>query len=281
MDASKRKSMLQLSLAEARLLVDLLDHTMAKRSSPLGLYSAATFPVKWVLFAIRNFLPLNGSLLNQQQALVSRLLLILIEFVSEKSSAIDTLAAEYAVVSLYYLSTHGLEGSFYIDRTSTELAQILCAYMEKGTEFGIYASRQILLRLNHLQIVPVKTSSQVQLNLPKGSLCYKPGAQPQSNILHRPVEAYNMKTKEKHLFNSALDAVQSLLKKGFDNDEILQANKIANAAKSQSEEFQFVWTWLESSDQIFESGLSRRREDGPLSIFGFSCGPVFCAGEKI
>ena len=273
--------MLRLSLAEARLMVDLLDHTMAKRSSPLGLYSAATFPVKWVLFAIRNFLPLNGSLLNQQQALVSRLLLILIEFICEKSSAIDTMAAEYAVVSIYYLSTHGLEGSFYIDRTSTELAQILCVYMEKGTEFGIYASRQILLRLKHLQIVPVKISTSVQLNLPKGSLCYKPGAQPQSNILHRPIEAYNIKTKEKYLFNSALDAVQSLLEKGVDNDEILQANKIANAANSLLEEFQFVWTWLESSDQIIESQLSRRREDGPISILGFSCGPMFCAGEKI
>eukprot|EP00548_Thalassiothrix_antarctica_P001734 CAMPEP_0194138912 /NCGR_PEP_ID=MMETSP0152-20130528/8650_1 /TAXON_ID=1049557 /ORGANISM="Thalassiothrix antarctica, Strain L6-D1" /LENGTH=651 /DNA_ID=CAMNT_0038836565 /DNA_START=68 /DNA_END=2023 /DNA_ORIENTATION=+ len=279
-DGNKAKKMLQLSNSESRLLVECLHNTLNNNAHPERLYSAATFSVKWILYAIRNLLPLNGAMLNQQTTLNSRLLHALSEHSLSRSTSVDANAAEYAAIALHLLSTHGLEDAFYFECENQTVVKILNAYLPRASEDGKYAARQVLLRLSHLQTVRVEdTSDALRLIARMAPVEYEAGAAPQSNILHKPILAYHSATKERRLYSSAMHAVQDGIR-ADDMDEIHMANYIATAADSRANVYHHVWSWVEDETVVeVGNGNVRRNEDGPMSLFGLSCGPMFCASS--
>lgn len=284
-DGEQAKRMLQLSSSESRMLVECLDHTLSNNAHPMGFYSAATFSVKWILYAILNLLPLNGASLNQEVILNSRLLHALSEYSLTRSTAVDANAAEYAAIALHLLSTHGLEDAFYLECENGTVVKILTAYLPRATEMGKYAARQVLLRLSHLQAVRVENASTaLHLIARMAPAQYEIGASPQSNILHKPILGYDSSTKERRVYLSAMQAVQKAVKTD-QGDEILMANLIANAADSRAEAYQYIWTWAQDetiTEKTMRGNTKGRNEEGPMSIFGMSCvSPMFCASKSI
>lgn len=112
-----------LSEIEVTALLSLLSDSLQQRSkSGPGGYSAATFNVKWVLFAIRclvthtlnqiQFVNVAGVRLN-----VLLMKVLALHGLRNASSVIDAEAAEYAAFTLYLLSNQGfkvrLHGDFW------------------------------------------------------------------------------------------------------------------------------------------------------------------------
>jgi hypothetical protein len=116
-DANSADSVLILPEAEVHLLVELLSNTMHGRGKDgSGRYSAATFSVKYVVFAIRCLLTheANQILVSQQEVgvkLNSLLMKLLAQHSIQKVPSMDAEAAEYACFSLYLQSNHGFKVS--------------------------------------------------------------------------------------------------------------------------------------------------------------------------
>ena len=115
-DANSADSVLILPDAEVHLLVELLSNTMHGRGKDgPGLYSAAAFSVKYVVFAIRCLLTheANQILVSQQVGvkLNSLLMKLLAQHSIQRVPSMDAEAAECACFSLYLLSNHGFKVS--------------------------------------------------------------------------------------------------------------------------------------------------------------------------
>ena len=151
---------------EVEALLDLLANSLEQRAKAgPGGYSAATFNVKWVPYAIRC---LVTHILNQIQfvnvagvRLNVLLMKVLALHALQYSAAIDADAAECASFTLYLLSNRGftapfLPGPFGIDDriagTGSLSAKVLTSYihMENITPAGRHAADQLLLRLPYL-----------------------------------------------------------------------------------------------------------------------------------
>ena len=107
-------SVLLLSEDEAILLLELLADTLHNRGKDgPGGYSAATFNVKWVVFAIRCLLTHSTNQARLIHSTGIRLHALLMKVLAEHSvkqnPAVDAEAAEYAAFSLYIQSTYGFQ----------------------------------------------------------------------------------------------------------------------------------------------------------------------------
>lgn len=159
-------SMIVMTEAEVFALLELLTDSLQQRSkSGAGGFSAATFNVKWVLYAIRC---LVTHTLNQIQIVTVagvRLNVLLIKVLAlyalGNSPSIDADAAEYAAFTLYLLSNRGFTAPFLPGSYGTEdriagtgslAAKILTSYIHMGsiTPAGRHAADQLLLRLRYL-----------------------------------------------------------------------------------------------------------------------------------
>jgi len=161
-------SVIILSENEIFLMLELLSNTLSQRAKEgPGGYSAATFNVKWVLFAIRCLLThtLNQmKFINAGGARLNALLLKALALHSLKnSSSIDADAAECAAFSLYLQSSHGFTTKFLpaaygnnenVAGKGSLIAKVLSAYirMETTTPPGRHAAEQLLLRLRCLHM---------------------------------------------------------------------------------------------------------------------------------
>jgi hypothetical protein len=157
-----------LSDNEVFLLVELLANTLSQRSKDgPGGYSAATFNVKWVLFAVYCFLTqtLNQErFLNFGGAKLNSLLLKALALHAVKNvSSIDAEAAEYASFSLYLQSNYGFTTNFlpavfgnkgHVAGNGNLAAKVLTSYvhMQNITAAGRHAADQLLLRLRYLKM---------------------------------------------------------------------------------------------------------------------------------
>ena len=117
--SSPDDSVLSLSEGEIRGLVELLANTMHDRSKDgAGGYSAATFEVKYVLFAWRCLLshPLNQTRVAKVAGvhLNSLLLKALARHAISRSTSVDEEAAEYAAFALYLQSSYGFKVCLYV-----------------------------------------------------------------------------------------------------------------------------------------------------------------------
>jgi hypothetical protein len=115
-DVNSAESVLILPEAEVHLFVELLSNTMHGRGKDgPGGYSAATFSVKYVLFAIRYLLThdANQILVSQQAGfkLNSLLMKLLAQHSIQRLPSMDAEAAEYACFSLYLQSNYGFKVS--------------------------------------------------------------------------------------------------------------------------------------------------------------------------
>jgi hypothetical protein len=112
--ANPKDSVLVVTKTEIELLVELLANTMHHRGKEgPGGYSAATFSVKYVLFAVRCLL---AHTLNQAQIaevagpkLNTLLMKALAQHSIERTNATHAEAAEYACFSLYLQSNYGFK----------------------------------------------------------------------------------------------------------------------------------------------------------------------------
>jgi hypothetical protein len=99
---------------EVTSLLELLVNTLQQRpkDGPGG-YSAATFSVRWVLYAIRCLVTHTLNQIQFVNVAGVRLNVLLMKVLAlhalENSSAIDADAAEYASFTLYLLSNHGFK----------------------------------------------------------------------------------------------------------------------------------------------------------------------------
>jgi hypothetical protein len=163
---------------EAHSIIELLAHCLRARAKEgIGGYSAATFNLKGVLFAIKCILsdPMNRRLFAATGN-ASRLNALLIKAVSnysqyDVSNILDAQAAEHAILSIYHMTLHGLDekelgfssslaNGVFLPSTygdlegKTMLIMILRSYLtnrDKATLKGIYATDQILYRLSYLR----------------------------------------------------------------------------------------------------------------------------------
>lgn len=82
-------------------------------------------------------------------------------------------------------------------------------------------------------------------------------------------------------------------------DDIMVANNIANSANGdKTESYNYLWSWQDQAGEIQRNLMERQRSDGdassiyetgqpspaaaadgPMTIFGLSCGPVLCARD--
>lgn len=151
---------------EVVALLELLANSLQQRTKvgPGG-YSAATFHVKWVLFAIRCLVTHTLNQIQFVNVAGLRLNVLLMKVLAlhalQKSAAIDPDAAEYASFTLYLLSNRGftapfLPASFGIDDriagTGSLSANVLTSYIHQQniTPAGRHAADQLLLRLQYL-----------------------------------------------------------------------------------------------------------------------------------
>lgn len=170
------ESVLLIMSSEAEELEELLANTLHQRAKEgPGGYSAATFTVKGVLFAIRCLLThdLNQStVMTTRMNIGVRLNALLFKSLAQHAIArvltIDAEAAEHAAFSLYLLSSFGFHAErpfsteYYMNTqnnssNSNSLAErILTSYfhMENITPAGQHAAEQLLLRLPYLQHIP-------------------------------------------------------------------------------------------------------------------------------
>ena len=178
------ESVLLIMSKEAEELEELLANTLHQRAKEgPGGYSAATFTVKGVLFAIRCLLThtLNQSTVmamtsaensNHPSFIGVRLNALFFKALAQHAIGrvltIDAEAAEHAAFSLYLLSSFGFhsETPFTTDyylvpddngSTGNSLAErILTSYlhMENITPAGQHAADQVLLRTSYLRSVP-------------------------------------------------------------------------------------------------------------------------------
>ena len=163
---------------EAHSIIELLAHCLRARAKEgNGGYSAATFNLKGVLFAIKCILsdPMNRRLFAATGN-ACRLNALLIKAVSnysqyDVSNILDAQAAEHAILSIYHMTLHGLDekelgfssslaNGVFLPSTygdlegKTMLIMILRSYLtnrDKATLKGIYATDQILYRLSYLR----------------------------------------------------------------------------------------------------------------------------------
>jgi hypothetical protein len=110
------ESVLLLSNMEINLLVELLANTMHKRAKDgPGGYSAATFSLKYVLFAIRCLLTHTSNQVQMANVAGVRLNSLLIKALAHhsilKTNTMDAEAATYASFSLYLQSSYGFQVS--------------------------------------------------------------------------------------------------------------------------------------------------------------------------
>lgn len=163
---SPADSVIIVSESEAGLMVELLANTLENRAKvgPGG-YSAATFNVKWILFAIRCLLTHQTNQETFSSCCGSRLNALLVKALAEHSIkhsvAVDSEAAEYAAFALYLQSNYGFKDQFLpaiygnqdkLNSTGSLAAKILTSYihMESITPAGRHAADQLLLRLRYL-----------------------------------------------------------------------------------------------------------------------------------
>ena len=119
-------SVLLLSEGEIRGLVELLANTMHDRSKDgAGGYSAATFGVKYVLFAWRCLLTHPSNQIRVAKVagvhLNSLLLKALARHAISRSNSMDVEAAEYAAFALYLQSSYSFKVCYYYVSTSADL----------------------------------------------------------------------------------------------------------------------------------------------------------------
>lgn len=113
-DGSTDNSLLLLSETEALLLVELLADTLHNRAKEgPGGYSAATFSVKWVLYAIRCLLTQTMNQIRMVNCagvrLHALLLKILAQHAVDQNPTVDADAAEHAAFCLYLQSNYGFK----------------------------------------------------------------------------------------------------------------------------------------------------------------------------
>jgi len=153
------ESVLLIIDSEGSKLEELLANVLHQRAKEgEGGYSAATFTIKGVLFAIRCLLTNN---LNQSTIVTSigpRLNCLLFKALAQHSMAriltIDAEAAEHAAFSLYLLSNYCFFQNAFLSTDIFNLSvKILTSYlhMENITPAGQHAADQLLLRLPYLQ----------------------------------------------------------------------------------------------------------------------------------
>ena len=161
-------SVILLSDNEVFLMIELLANTLSQRSKDgPGGYSAATFNVKWVLFAVHCFLTQAQNqlrFLNFGGAKLNTLLLKALALHAIKNMpSIDTEAAEFASFSLYLQSNYGFTTNFlpaiygnkgHVAGNGSLAAKVLTTYvhMENTTPAGRHAAEQLLLRLRYLKM---------------------------------------------------------------------------------------------------------------------------------
>jgi hypothetical protein len=162
-DGNPNTSVLIMSEAEIELLLELLSNTMQQRGKDgPGGYSAATFNLKYVLFAVRCLLThtLNQALAATVVGLKLNTLLmkILAQYSIQRANMMDAEAAEYAAFTLYLQSNYGFQSPFlpalftYPDAEGSLAAKVFTSYMHVPTitPAGRHAADQILLRLKFL-----------------------------------------------------------------------------------------------------------------------------------
>ena len=161
--ANPDDSVLILHDKDVDLLVELLANTLHNRGKDgPGGYSAATFSVKYVLFAIRCLLTHtnNQARFSNHANLELNCLLVkaLAHHAIQKSLTMDTEAAEFACFSLYLQSNYGFKlpflPTFFTTRNDKGklLSKVLTSYLHTPniTPAGQHAAEQLLLRLKYL-----------------------------------------------------------------------------------------------------------------------------------
>jgi hypothetical protein len=166
--SSPNDSVILLSENEVFLMVELLANTLSQRAKEgPGGYSAATFNVKWVLFAISCLLTHSLNQVRFINSGGSRLNALLIKALAlhsiKNTPSIDADAAQYAAFSLYIQSNYGFSTTFLpaifgnhdnIAGKGSLAAKVLTSYihMESITPAGRHAADQLLLRLRYLKM---------------------------------------------------------------------------------------------------------------------------------
>lgn len=112
--ASPPDSVLVMTETEIHLFVELLANTMQQRGKDgSGGYSAATFCVKYVLFALRCLLTHSLNQTHMADVAGSKLNTLLMKVLAQhsiqRSSALDAESAEHACFTLYLQSNYGFK----------------------------------------------------------------------------------------------------------------------------------------------------------------------------
>ena len=215
--ANPPNSPLVMTRVNITLLMELLVNTLIHRGKDgPGGYSASTFDIKLVLFALRCLLThttnqirvadLSGTKLN------SLLLKILARFSIENVAWMNDEAAEHAIFCLYLQSNYGFDQPFLPESfsdatydTKSLAAKVFTSYLLRSrapTPAGKHAAQQLLLRLEYLSFdgrvsdsVRVANAivsyefgedllSQAKL-IPLGKIVC--GAKPREGIFDRPI----------------------------------------------------------------------------------------------
>lgn len=153
--------------SEAEQLIELLSNTLLiKAKEGPGGYSAATFTVKGVLYAIRCLLTNH---INQMTfvATGTRLNCLLLKavafFIGDFVPTVDAEAAEHACFSLYLLSTYGFKDSFLPRSYETveeddekfpgAMEKIIVTFLSADniSPASRHAAQQLLMRVDHLK----------------------------------------------------------------------------------------------------------------------------------
>lgn len=162
--ANKDDSALIVTEPEVTRLVELLATTLHRRAKEgAGGYSAATFSVKYVLFALRGLLTQYENQVKFSNAQGTQLNTLLLKALAMHSLGnvvfIDEEAAEHAAYSLYLLSNYFLEDKTFLpslfghEKPQQSLtAKVLTAYAQRDviSPAGKHAADQLLRRLPYL-----------------------------------------------------------------------------------------------------------------------------------
>uniref|UniRef100_A0A7S4QZ69 Ataxin-10 domain-containing protein n=2 Tax=Ditylum brightwellii TaxID=49249 RepID=A0A7S4QZ69_9STRA len=170
-DGNIDESVLLIMKSEAELLVEMLANSLHQRTkSGSGGYSAATFSIKGLLFAIRCLLTNNLNQNTLANSIGEQLNCLLFKALAQHSIqkvlTIDPEAAEHACFSLYLLSNFGFKSKFLPASFSnvgdssglfmTGMVEIvLTAYLQNKniTQAGRHAAEQLLMRLPYLTFI--------------------------------------------------------------------------------------------------------------------------------
>lgn len=111
-DSNLDDSVIIVTKSEVLALIELLANTLKQRSKDgPGGYSASTFNVKWVLYAIRCLATHHLNQIQYTNTAGVQLNVLLMKVLAlhaiQNSATIDADAAEYASFTLYLLSNHG------------------------------------------------------------------------------------------------------------------------------------------------------------------------------